>query len=235
MPRLEPGTHCSPSLVSPLLGRPLGCPPPPRDLLAWLLRGPALSWRPGISSWPGVGLLCPCPELGCALALGSPAPLPRARRPAAGRRAARQRPVLCFTAAAARWCPQCEDADRAAAQKSSRRPPRPPGCLVSIGLLLRSRRCLPGSFFFPTCPLPAFRLVTPDSDPPGSMVLPHIRSLCLHTRPRASRQAGRPRRSPPSTAVLMTRCPSLKAHHEPGLKFEEKEKFKKAKKKTTKR
>lgn len=63
------------------------------------------------------------------------------------------------------------------------------------------------------------------------MVLPHIRSLCLHTRPRASRQAGRPRRSPPSTAVLMTRCPSLKAHHEPGLKFEEKEKFKKAKKK----
>lgn len=67
------------------------------------------------------------------------------------------------------------------------------------------------------------------------MVLPHIRSLCLHTRPRASRQAGRPRRSPPSTAVLMTRCPSLKAHHEPGLKFEEKEKFKKAKKKNNKK
>lgn len=156
MPRLEPGTHCSPSLVSPLLGRPLGCPPPPRDLLAWLLHGPALSWRPGISSWPGVGLLCPCPELGCALALGSPAPLPRARRPAAGRRAARQRPVLCFTAAAARWCPQCEDADRAAAQKSSRRPPAPravwsPSVSSSalVGVFL-------GRFSFPLAPSPPF-------------------------------------------------------------------------------
>lgn len=69
-------------------------------------------------------------------------------------------------------------------------------------------------------------------DPPGSMVLPHLCSPCLHAPPRVSRQAGPASGAATGgcahpcspSAVFMTHCPFLKAHCEPGLKFEEKEK-----------
>lgn len=185
------------------------CPGWSQGPTAATLGSPILSWgglqaahRRRVTPWPGcfaarlfpgvqVSLLgqergssAPCaPDLGSALALGVSCPRSlRARRPAAGRRVARQLSCALFTAAAARWCPQCEDADRAAAQKSSRRPP-PPGL---SGLHRSPPLSLVSSWVVFLSHLPPPRLSVGDPrlcDPPGSMVLPHLRSLCLHTRP----------------------------------------------------
>ena len=171
---------------------------------------------------------------------GQPADPEPWAEPRQERRAAWQCPVLCPTAAAARWCPQCEDADHG-------RPPLgrvPPICVVSVGSLLCSRWFVLGLFFFPTCPLPAFWLVTPDSEiPQGPWCCPTSAPRVYTPPPPCARWAGaaggaagagRPCLCSAS-AVFTMHCPLLEAHHEPSLKFEEKEKSKKKKKKEKKR
>lgn len=167
VPEPELGTHRS-HCPAPILfwWGPLGGPqpwqgPPP---LARSSQGPALSsWGPDRSRprrWSG--LLPPVPVPWAWLRGRPPTPRAGRLRQACGQ----QLSCLCFAAAAARWCPLCEDP---APRRCSRALP-PPAPSVSIRLLcsLVSSRAM--------CSPPArSRLWVGDPrlcDPPGSMVLP---------------------------------------------------------------
>lgn len=109
-------------------------------------------------------------------------------------------PVLCFTAAVARWCPQCEDADpgQLLLRRASAVPPTPNPGLSGLHRF-PPRLSLVSSWVVSLSHLPLHpRLLVRDPrlcDPPGSMVLPHLRSLCLHAPTRvlgpAAGQRGR--------------------------------------------
>lgn len=95
-----------------------------------------------------------------------------------GRRGARPAAVLAlFAAAAARWCPRCEDG-HAPPRRSRRLPP----CSLSL-----SSVCF-WVVFLPRPPLSPFWLVTPDSDPHGPWCCP-------------LRSRGHARRGPPASSV----------------------------------
>lgn len=129
--------------------------------------GPALVLAPGVS--------CPCPQ-------GRWPADPEQPRAAAGRRVPSSRPVLCSAAAAARWCPQCEDADAGSCCPEAL-PPLRPVCLASPVYTL-APLVSPGWCFSPTGPAPCLLVGAPRlCDPPGSMVLPHLCTPCLHAPP----------------------------------------------------
>ncbi|KAM5216886.1 BAR/IMD domain-containing adapter protein 2 isoform 2-T2 [Hipposideros larvatus] len=135
-------------------------------------------------------------------------------------------------AAAARWCPQCEDSDhgqlplgRASALPS---PSVWSPSVSSSALLLVCSWVI----FLSHLPPPAFWLVTPDSVIPrvhgaAPLTLPCLNAPTPRVPPGRTCQpdstGGRPRLCSPSAAFI-THCPFSKAHREPALKFEEKEK-----------
>lgn len=161
-----------------------------------------------------------------------PGPGGQLRRLLWGRRAAGSCPVLCFTAAAARWCPQCEDADHG--QLLLGRASALPSPSVWSPWVSSSALSLVCSWviFLSHLPPPAFWLVTPDSVIPrvhgaAPLTLPCLNAPTPRVPPGRTcptdGTGGRPRLCSPSAAFI-THCPFSKAHREPALKFEEKEK-----------